>query len=138
MQINKPDLLRLQVQLDSISRRLAVLESQRLGSVSRLNSWPLLQALYVDARTGKVDWTEASSRTWGACISLMTEEVLLDLGRAAGDPFPWRPFLHVLDRFTHHGFDVEESTSHVLSMARNMLNAQGLQVLEPKDIVKAA
>lgn len=136
MEINKPDLLALQAEVASLKRRVAGLEMQHFGQVKRYRSWPLLQALYVEACTGRVQPTETTAVSWAASISLMDEEMLLEIGRAAGDPFPWRCFLLLLDRFTFHGFDVEAPTQHLLELAENMLASQGLSKVPPEEILK--
>lgn len=118
-----------------MKRRVAALETQNFGRVRRYRSWPLLQALYVDACTGRVHPTEMTATSWAASVSLLDEEMLLEIARASGDPFPWRCFLLVMDRFTFHGFNMELATDHLLEMARNMLDMQGLSKVQPEDLL---
>lgn len=137
MEINRPDLMGLQAEVVGLKRRVAALEAQHMGSVKRYRSWPLLQALYVQAITGRVEPSESTAVTWAASVSLLDEEMLLEMGRAAGDPFPWRCFLLLLDRFTFYGFDVEQPTQHLLELARNLLRIQGLGKVPPEEILRA-
>ncbi len=51
------------------------------------------------------------------------------------DPFPWKPFLALLDHATDAGYLVDDATEHLLHIAQELLNAQGLWLLTPADLM---
>lgn len=60
---------------------------------------------------------------------------LLTLAQNTGDPHPWRPMLALLDEYLGAGFDVANARSHLLGIAQDLLNAQGLDLLQPYDVM---
>jgi hypothetical protein len=135
---NTSDLLELQAQITSLTRRFDRMESAIFGmSPLRYNLDELL-GLYVDARRGPEIASDTASRQWAAVISKLDEVGLFLLAKHTRDPFPWRPFLLLLDTYTKEGYDIftHKATNHILEVAENMMVFQGLTPLRPCDVLK--
>lgn len=70
--------------------------------------------------------TAESAALWSATASGLTTRTLLVLAGDIRDPFPWKPFLHVLDACTAAGFDTQKAANRLIAVATDLLRLQGL------------
>lgn len=93
-----------------------------------------LQELYLDAsRVQEVD--EHDARHWAMHALHLDCCQLLALAKLLGDPFPWQPVLLVLDACAQAGHDVADAQTHLLEIAQDLLRAQGLELVRPRDLM---
>jgi hypothetical protein len=132
---NSPDEIALQARVLDLERKIDTLQALVQGNVHQPYDEQALQALYWDAcrRFGRLKPREAF--LWSCCIRNLDVTQLLTLGRLVHDPFPWKPFLVLLDWATEEGHLVEEATEHLERIAQDLLYAQGLWLLSPCDLM---
>lgn len=130
-------ILDLEVEVATLRRRMGAVEAHIFGKVSdRPAAHPLFSIyshLLCDGATQNPE-TAALLRSVGL---LLTPRSLLDLGRMAEDPFPWRPFLMALDSMEASGEDVRDAVEWVHGCAEELLAAQGLGMLRPADVLRS-
>lgn len=118
-----------------LERRVALLETMLHGHTLPAFTEPLLIRMYLDAH--KVPPRDPS--TAAACarqLYLLDARLLLLLGRAVHDPFPWRPFLLLGDRCVRAEVPgAEDARRHLLEIAQGLLDLMGLELLEPRDVM---
>lgn len=121
----------------SLERRVEFLERLCGGKQTPRSAYKQYLQTYYEAKEGVVEYSEQGLALWCAVISSLDEMVLLQLSRFTEDPFPWRPFLLVLDGFTYQDFDARESTAHILELADTLFDLHGLSFLGVEDVLLA-
>jgi hypothetical protein len=120
--------------LADLSRKMGIVEMLLLGTAHKLPHPTHLTTLYFDAcRQEKFD-DPVLARHWERQIYILDARALLMMARRLRDPTPWHPFLVLLDRFIENGIDLETCRQHLLSIAQDLLNLQGLRKITPRDI----
>lgn len=73
---------------------------------------------------------------WSKLVLRIDSKQLLELARSLGEPFPWVPFLRVarMARAEHPSNETIAADEHLTSVVRDLLDAQGLSILEPEDM----
>jgi hypothetical protein len=129
------DTVALQASIADFHRRVRVLEAAVHGDEQRPLPIDLLQGLYVDAFARR-EPTVSDARMWARQAFMLDARQLLILAQITGDMHPWRPILGLLDHFLGHGFEeVRSSRAHLLSVAQDLLDAQGLDLIQPYDVM---
>ena len=128
------DNLSLQATISDFQRRIRTLESSVYGLEQQPLRVDLLYGLYLDThRTSEK--SQFLARMWCRQIFALDARQLLTLARNTGDPYPWRPMLAMLDDYLSNGFDVAPAREHLLGAAQDLLNAQGLDLVQPYDVM---
>lgn len=129
--------IELQARMGDFEARLARVEALTTGAPVRERPAQELMRLYVLASKKRREPTEEEVELWQQIIQGLGVTEFLVLAREIRDPFPWRPFLGLLDYFTHLGTDVETTTNHLVTVAERLLKAQGLSKVRVCDVVGA-
>lgn len=118
-----------------LERRVAMLETMLHGHTLPAFTEPLLIRMYLDAhRPPPRDPVLARAVT--RQLYLLDTRLLLLLGRAVHDPFPWRPFLLLADRCVAKGLEgAVEAREHLFDIIHGLLDLMGLELLEPYDVM---
>lgn len=96
---------------------------------------PLLIRMYLDAHR-KIPSDPVAGRAVVRQCYLLDTRLLLALGRAVLDPFPWRPFLRVADRCVERELEgANAAREHLLTTSQGLLDMMGLELLEPRDLM---
>lgn len=118
--------------LDQDRRLEALEEALGMGAVGlRPNR---LVELYHDSFDPVVD-SEKESRHWARLVTTLDSSQLLLLARLTGDPFPFRPLLARMDTYYAKDYQVKDAVDHLVSIGQDLLTAQGLGLLRPRDIM---
>lgn len=128
------DVVTLQATISDFQRRIRVLEASVHGVEQQPMRADLLYGLYVDTHK-PVEKTDFLARTWSRQIFMLDARQLLTIAQNTGDPYPWRPMLAMLDDYLAAGFDVALARDHLLEVAQDLLNAQGLDLIQPYDLM---
>jgi len=132
---DKPsDVMWSQAQVHDLERRIGVLERVVTGRTREPIHHRILSSLYFDA-LNEPALDEPSSRHWDRQLSALDSRQLLVLSRILRDPFPWRPFVVLLDLYVQAGFDLTGCRDLVLDAAQDHLRLQGLGRVEPRDVL---
>lgn len=130
---------RLEVRVNALSRRLAALEALLHGDAQERLTPDSAMLLYYEVHRamGRGKLTEVGVKKWAAAFLALDEEVVLELARRTGDPFPWRPFFRLGLALVKLDDDVRirGAVLHLQDVAKNVLDAQGLELLEPEDVM---
>lgn len=119
-----------------LERRVAHLERGLYGHSLPLCSVPTLVRLYLDAHRVAQRFDPDFAAAWVAQAYLWDVRTLVLLGRQVSDPFPFRPFLAATDICVLHGIPgAEDARAHLLSVSQDLLLAEGLELLEPRDVM---
>ena len=129
--------LDLEVEVATLRRRIGALEARIFGKVSDGPSAHPLFSIYSHLLCDGVTQSPESAALLRSVGLLLTPRSLLDLGRMAEDPFPWRPFLLALDLMETAGEDVHDAVEWVQGCAEELLAAQGLGMLRPADVLRS-
>lgn len=134
---NIPETQELQGILLDMQRKISRLEASVFVTATPDLTREELVDLYIDAIFEVPDFTDTSAKLWSACALSLNEVGVLRLGIEVLDPFPWRPFLFVLDAHTAKGYEIltERATRHLLELAENTIKLQGLWPLRPCDVI---
>lgn len=124
----------LQATIFDFQRRIRTLEAAVHGVEQRPMRVDLLYGLYVDTHQPR-EKSEFLARMWCRQIFGLDARQLLILAQSTGDPYPWRPMLAMLDDYQLSGFDVSEARAHLLETAQDLLKAQGLDLIQPYDVM---
>lgn len=130
---NIPDPVWLQARVTDLENKVRVL-TKHLDVQIRMLSPKALISLYMDANRGPI-FDDSSARNWARLIICLDTRQLLLMARYTSDPFPWQPFLYLLDIYIKDGFGLEEARNHLLDAAQGLLNSQGLSKICPRDIM---
>ncbi len=127
--------MQLQARLSDVELQLATLQRLIQGQHKQGFTPSELEGLYWEACRRVKDLRPREVFLWCCMVRNLTVNQLLTMGRAVSDPFPWKPFLALLDRATVDGYLTDEATEYLLHIAQELLNAQGLWVLTPADLM---
>jgi hypothetical protein len=112
---------------------MAILEGLYLGAVTEQAGPTHLVSLYWDAcRAPALD--ETTVRHWERQLFRLDARSFLKMARATSDPAPWHPMLLLLNRYEKAGYNVRSCKDHILSVAQDLLNLQGLRKIRPQDM----
>lgn len=115
--------------------RLEDLERRVLGASRSRRESPQLLRLYIEAsRGGRRRHTQETVALWTSVVQSFSTTELLLLAREVRDPFPWHPFLLLLDTMYRYGRDVQDAKEHLIRVAKALLDAQGLSKVDVTDI----
>jgi hypothetical protein len=117
-----------------LERRIALLEQKQYGHAAPQAGAALLTRCYVEAHRLVRDIDPKMAGVWVAQAYLWDVRALVALGRAVNDPYPYRPFLAVLDRCVLSGVPgAEAALAHLEEVSQQLLVAQGLELVRPRD-----
>jgi len=129
----------LKAQSAYLERRIANLELICFGRARRAPAPHQVLSLYVETTRILMggDLPTDAVDGWCHAFLLLDEVALLDLGRGCEDPTPWVPFLKLLVAFRAQGQveAVGAAEAHVRELAKNLLAAQGIELVEPDDLL---
>jgi len=129
------DQMDLQARISDLERQMRGVETLMLGRGREDYTVEGLRSLYWEACRRVRDLAPREVHLWSNLIQGLTTTQLLLLGRLTGDAFPWKPFLALLDHASVQGYLVDDATEHILGRAQDLLNAQGLWLLTPADLM---
>lgn len=129
------DLIRLQAKLADIERRLSSVQRLAFGQATASHTQRDLEVMYWAAVRSYDNTTKGELELWIPLIKGLTAEQLLVLGRVVDDPYPWMPFLALLDHSAVRGLDVDHTTVDFLQVIQDFLCAQGLHILTASDVM---
>lgn len=132
--MSNPDLPELQATVFDLRRRLAVLEELVHGQEHQELPVDFLLGIYVDSQRS-VTPSEENCRHWCRQALLLDARQLLRMVRLTHDLHPWRPLLALLDQYAEIDFDVETAREHLLEVAQDLLDSQGLELIRPRDVM---
>lgn len=126
-----PDILAL---LFDLRRRVEQLEKGLHGYSAPEGRLPLLTRCYREAHRAIHALTEENAGIWIAQAYLWDARAYVELGRHVNDPYPYRPFLAVLDTCVLKGIQGAKSAQgHLEAVGQDVLAAQGLELVRPRD-----
>ena len=96
----------------------------------------VLIPLYIEACKGP-QLDERVAGHWERQIFSLDSRTFLIMARLTRDPMPWQPFLYLLDVYVDKGYALEVVRSHLLSVAQDLLNLQGLELVKPRDVMRS-
>lgn len=114
-------------------RRLEAIEDALGMGVAGMGQRRLVELYHDSLDPG--DITERSGRSWARLTLTLDSSQLLVLVRLTGDPFPYQGLLAVLDAHAAQEHDVTDAREHLLKIAQGLLNAQGLELIRPRDVM---
>lgn len=128
----------LRATIFDLERRVALLERGTYGHAAPLIDAVLLSRCYLDAHRFVREIDPKSAAAWIANAYLWDVRTLLALGRQVSDPYPYRPFLAVLDRCVLAGVQgAERARAHLEAVSQELLTAQGLELVRPRDTMSS-
>lgn len=95
---------------------------------------PDLTSLYIQACRPEPA-TPQIVELWRLPVMRLGAVDLLVMAQWMRDPFPWKPFLVMLERFYDEGYDTRPMIQHVWDRAQELLDIQGLGLLRPGDVM---
>jgi len=119
-----------------LTRRVALLEQRLYGHTEPACGTSLLVRCYIEAH-GVTEYvaTETAS-AWVAQAYLWDVRTLIRLGRAVSDPYPFRPLIAALDACVIGGNEhAKAALTHLEGVSADLLRAQGLELIEPRDLM---
>lgn len=120
--------------LFDLARRVELLERGLYGHTAPQASVALLSRCYLEAHRFTREIDPESASVWVASAFLWDVRALVTLGRHVHDPYPYRPFLAVLDRCVLAGVPgAEGARAHLERVSQELLAAQGLELVRPRD-----
>ena len=129
------------VELAALQRRIESLELLVFGGIRRGPEPEQVMALFVEATRilGAGDLPVDAVAGWTHAILTLDETNLLGLARQLEDPAPWRVFLRMLVQLRARGFVEEVSAAdvHLREVVRNVLDAAGLGLVTPDDMLRS-
>lgn len=115
---------------------MRLLEERTYGHSLPSAGVPLLVRCYLDAHRVLRVWEPASAVLWVAQAYLWDVRTFVVLGRHLRDPYPFRPLLAAVDLCVLHGIPgAEAACAHLESVSQDLLRAQGLGLVEPRDVM---
>lgn len=119
-----------------LERRTSLLEIRNYGHATPLCGEALLVHAYLDAHKAAQLREPVACRAFVRSIYLLDVRALVRIGRAVRDNYPWRPFLAALDLYCRRQIEGgEEAREHLLSISTELLQAMGLELLQPRDVM---
>ncbi len=126
-----------QASIFDLERRVRLLEKGLYGHAAPQCSIVLLTRCYLEAHRAIREIDQDSGAVWVAQTYLWDARALVQLGRKVNDPFPYRPFLAVVDICVTRGVPgAEEAREHLESVSQDVLTAQGLELVRPRDTMQ--
>lgn len=117
-----------------LERRVDLLERGLYGHSAPQCGASLLTRCYLEAHRALRKIEPEKAGTWVAVAYLLDVRALVALGRYVNDPYPYRPFLAVLDICALHSVpSAFAARTHLESVAQDLLTAQGLELIRPRD-----
>ena len=130
--------LDMRAELADLKRRIRAMESLLQLGEARPIAVSDLQDAYVGAPAllASPTFGPKVAHLWCMLVRRLTAQQLLELGRMLREPFPWVPFLRVIRRARaeHPSNDTIAADEHLTEVVRDLLDAQGLSVLDPEDL----
>ena len=126
--------MELSLRLADAERRLHELESRLLGKSRGPKEPDTLLHLYLEAAKGARVVDAQAALLWAAVIEQLGTVDLLVLGRLTRDPFPYLPFLRILESGIRDGYDLGVAHQRLVAAAEALLRAQGLGKLRVADV----
>lgn len=121
-----------------LMRRVALLEERLYGHTEPVCGTQLLVRCYLEAHGVSEHVHAEAASAWVAQAYLWDVRTLVRLGRAVSDPYPFRPLLAALDACVAAQIPhAEPARAHLESVATDLLRVQGLELLEPRDLMHA-
>jgi hypothetical protein len=124
-----------QAEVSDLSRRIAQLEAIFIGRAHQIPHPTHLVGLYWAACRNDNWENEGLVGHWERQLFVLDARALLIMARQVRDPTPWYPLLILLDRYIAAGFDLDVCRQHLLSIAQDLLNLQGLRKISPRDVM---
>jgi hypothetical protein len=125
----------LQAAIFDFAMRIELLEEIIHGDSPRHLPLDFLLGLYVEAQRDR-PLTEELSAHWARQFLLLDVRQLLALVKHTRDIHPWRPFLVLMDIAVSRSFrGAERAQRHLLLISQQLLIAQGLELLQPRDVM---
>jgi hypothetical protein len=129
-----PTQVELMATIFDLTRRVERLERTSQVDPPAACDLVLLLRCYRDAHAVLQRFDRHSAAAWVALAYLWDVRMLLDVGRAVADPFPFRPLLAVLDTCVLEGIPgALAARSHLEAVAQDLLRAMGLELVRPRD-----
>ncbi len=129
------------VELAVLRRRVDQMELLVLGGIRRGPEPEQVMALFVEATRilGAGQLPTDAVKGWAHAILTLDETNLLDLARQLEDPAPWRVFMRMLVQFRECGLveEVSAAEAHLRAVVRNVLDAAGLGLVTPDDMLRS-
>lgn len=120
--------------ISDLERRVQLLERGLYGHTVPQCSPVLLMRCYLEAHRAIREIDRDSGAIWVAQAYLWDVRALITLGREVNDPFPYRPFVAVLDACVLKGIPgAEAALRHLESVSQALLDAQGLELVRPRE-----
>lgn len=120
-----------------LSRRVALLEQGMYGHAAPQAGVVLLVRCYIEAHRLLKELDPENVGVWVASTYLFDVRTMVKLGREVSDPFPYRPFLAVLDLCVLEGVpEADAARGHLEAVAQDLLVAQGLELVRPRDTMQ--
>jgi hypothetical protein len=117
-----------------LERRVRLLEQGLYGHTVPQASAALLTRCYLEAHRAMQQIEAENAGVWVAQAYLWDVRALVALGRQVNDPYPFRPFIAVLDACVLHGVPgADAALQHLESVSQDLLVAQGLELVRPRD-----
>jgi hypothetical protein len=117
-----------------LERRVRLLEQGLYGHTAPQAGAVLLTRCYLEAHRLLKHLDPENVAVWVAQAYLWDVRALVTLGRHVNDPYPFRPFLAVLDLCVLQSVPgAEEALRHLESVSQDLLTAQGLELVRPRD-----
>ncbi len=124
----------LRASILDLERRVRLLEQGMYGHAAPQAGAVLLTRCYLEAHRMLNRMDPEQVGVWVAQSYLWDVRALVALGREVSDPYPYRPFLAVLDLCVLQGVPgAEAARDHIESVAQDLLIAQGLELVQPRD-----
>lgn len=123
-------------ELRDLRHRVDLLESILHGQPRTDIRGTLLIRMYLEVH--RIPGIAASplAEAWTRQIYMLDARTLVALAREVNDPYPWRPFLALLDSCCARGVPgAADARSRLLLLAQDMLDLAGLGVLHPRDLM---
>lgn len=129
-------LAELKATIFDLTRRVALLEKGLHGHLLPQMDLTLMLRCYRDAHSALRRIDAQSAGVWVAQAYCWDVAMLQQLGRAVADAYPFRPLLAVLDLCVLQGIpDAQPAREHLEAIAQDLLSAQGLELVRPRDVM---
>jgi hypothetical protein len=126
----------LKATIFDLTRRVSLLEKGLYGRLSSQVDLVLMLRCYRDAHHALRRIDAQSAGVWVAQAYLWDVRMLQQLGHAVADPYPFRPLLAVLDLCVLQSIpNAQEALVHLEGVAQDLLSAQGLELVRPRDVM---
>lgn len=126
----------LGAELLDLRHRVSLLEGALHGGPRNDVRGAMLIRMYLEAHKIPGLAGMPLAEAWVRQIYLLDRMTLIHLSRQVNDPFPWRPFLALLDGCVAQRIPgALEARKYLLGLAEDLLEQAGLEVLHPRDVM---